>query len=188
MSNGVAIRPVILLDMDGVLANFVQGLIDTMKLDTTHDQWSSWSHHKTIGISDDEMWASTKFPAWWENLDPYPWASRLVSCLRGVGDVIFCTSPSLCDSCPSQKVAWLRSHELMHERKNDYQIGPRKELNAKSGAILIDDSDDNIRKYRDAGGTAILFPQPWNERSHVKQDKVFYIVSLLDRLLNGEKS
>ena len=76
----------------------------------------------------------------------------------------------------------------MPQRRNDYQIGPRKELNAKSGAILIDDSDDNIRKYREAGGTAILFPQPWNERRLVKQDKKFYIMSLLNILLNGTKS
>ena len=130
-------------------------------------------------MSDEEMWKPTNDGKWWTQLKEYVWAKRLVLELRRNGEVIFCTSPSLDPTCPSQKVAWLRETGLMHQRKNDYQIGPRKELNAKSGAILIDDSDSNVAKFRDHGGTAILFPQPWNENNSYRGDKVDFVLSQL---------
>ncbi len=120
-----------LLDVDGVVCNFVDGLIATHGWPITHDEYTSWNHHRTFGVSDDAMWEPTNNGSWWIRLKPYEWAHRLVDELRKLGEVIFCTSPSLDSTCPSQKVAWLRGHSLMHQRKNDYQIGPRKELNAK---------------------------------------------------------
>lgn len=171
-------KDVILLDMDGVICNFVDGLISSMGLPITHEQYTSWNHHHTLGYTDEQMWEHTRVGNWWENLEPYPWAHYLVDNLRNIGEIIYCTSPSRCSSCPSQKVTWLRKHGFMDENKNDYQIGPKKELNAASGAVLIDDSEDNVRKYRDAGGRAILFPQPWNKCGEIKSssDKLEYVL------------
>lgn len=166
---------IFLCDVDGVICNFIQGLIDAHGWDIKHDDFTSWNHHHTLGVSDEEMWKPTYDGKFWLNLQPYPWANELLEILRSQGTVIFCTSPSLDDSCPSQKVAWLRNHGFMSRSKNDYQIGPMKELNAKSGAILIDDSDSNIKKYEDHQGRAITFPQPWNEARDVINDKLNYI-------------
>lgn len=66
---------------------------------------------------------------------------------------------------------------------NEYQIGPKKELNAKSGAILIDDSDKNVENYRAAGGCAILFPQPWNKNSQYIESRTDYVLTTLDNIL-----
>jgi 5'(3')-deoxyribonucleotidase len=156
---------VILLDMDGVLANFVDGVIASLGVYeiVSHDDWASWDYHRELGFTDEQMWAPTREPGWWEALDPYPWAGELVEYLRSSGfKVVFCTSPSTDCKCPMEKVNWLRKHGLMDRNKNDYQMGPMKELNAMSGAILIDDSDTNVEKYEKAAGRAILFPQPWN--------------------------
>ncbi len=166
---------IFLLDVDGVLCDFVGGLIKSHGWPITHNEYTSWNHHRTFGVTDAEMWEPTNSGKWWLELEPYPWALRLVCQLQKLGEVIFCTSPSLDATCPSQKVQWLRNHGLMHSRKNDYQIGPRKELNAKSGAILIDDSDSNVTKFREHGGKAILFPQPWNASAHMRCDKVDFI-------------
>ena len=163
---------IILLDVDGVVCNFVGGLIASHGWPIKHEEYTSWNHHRTLGMSDEEMWRPTNDGKWWTNLQEYDWAKRLVSELRQVGEVIFCTSPSLDATCPSQKVAWLRATGLMDSSKNDYQIGSRKELNAKSGAILIDDSDSNVFKYREHGGAAVLFPQPWNRSKTYSGDKV----------------
>lgn len=167
---------IFLLDIDGVLANFVQGLIDSTGWDITHDEWSSWSHHRTLGISDNQMWHPTNLEDWWVNLNPYPWALDLVLSLKEIGQVIYCTSPSISSSCPGQKIDWLRKHGLMGNRENSYQIGPHKDLFAKSGAILIDDYDINVSKFREANGKAILFPQPWNENRELKGDVVKYVL------------
>lgn len=172
-----------LLDVDGVICNFIDGLIKSHGWGLVHDDFASWSHHNTLGVSDAEMWSVTNEDGWWLGLDEYPWAHRLVDGLRERGDVIFCTSPSLDYKCPSQKVRWLREHGFMDERKNDYQIGPRKDLNAKSGAMLIDDSDSNTEKYAESGGFAILFPQPWNEARVNIEDRVEYILRYVDMLI-----
>lgn len=132
-----------------------------------------------FGITDEEMWAFTKEEGWWANLPEYGWAWRLVTELQCLGEVIFCTSPSLDHKCPGEKIQWLRDRGFMSHRKNDFQIGPRKELMAKSGAILIDDYDVNVDKFRQNGGAAILFPQPWNENRSVKEDKVEFVLKQL---------
>lgn len=171
---------VILLDVDGVICNFVEGLIRSHNWFITHDEYASWNHHRHLGMTDSDMWAPTNDGVWWTKLRPYPWAMYLVSELRERGEVIFCTSPSLDSTCPSQKVTWLRKHGFMSERKNDYQIGPRKELNAKSGAILIDDADSNFEKYVEHHGDAILFPQPWNANKEFIGDRLQYVLAKLD--------
>ena len=170
---------IFLLDMDGVICNFVDGLIRSAKWTLEHEDWVSWSHHQTFGITDEEMWAFTKEEGWWANLPEYGWAWRLVTELQCLGEVIFCTSPSLDHKCPGEKIQWLRDRGFMSHRKNDFQIGPRKELMAKSGAILIDDYDVNVDKFRQNGGAAILFPQPWNENRSVKEDKVEFVLKQL---------
>lgn len=156
-------QQVLLLDVDGVICNFIDGLIRSHGWPFTHADFDSWDYHQKHGVSDAEMWEPTNDGKWWLGLDPYPYASQLVSDLYKSWDIVFCTSPSRDSTCPSQKVQWLRKHGFMKEHDVNYQIGKRKELNAGSGAVLLDDSDDNVRKFRQAGGNAILFPQPWNE-------------------------
>lgn len=174
-----------LVDVDGVICDFISGLIKSHGWDMKHDDFASWSHHHSIGVTDEEMWSVTNDGEWWTKLPEYTWAQALMAGIRSRGDVVFCTSPSHDHTCPSQKVKWLRDHGFLGERSCDYQIGPRKELNAKSGAILVDDSDSNVSKYREAGGTAVLFPQPWNagrgDTSRRAEDTIMCIDMLIER-------
>jgi len=170
-------KPPILLDVDGVICDFVSGIIKSLGPPIEHPEYYTWDHHKEHGITDEEFWAATTTPNWWLNLDPYPWAGDLLKMLREEHTVIFCTSPSLATDCPSQKVGWLRKHGFMSQWRNDYQIGPKKELNAKSGAILIDDSDSNVEKYISAGGFSVTFPQPWNKCAEFSKDPAFDCIS-----------
>lgn len=154
-----------LLDMDGVIVNFVKGIIKVHNLNIKEEDWTSWDHHKVLGIPDSKLWELTNDGKFWEELEEYSWSRKLYDLLISNGDVIFCTSPSLDHTCASQKIKWLRDHGYMSPFKNDYMIGPHKELLAKSGAILIDDSDSNVKKFRENGGTAVLFPQYWNNNA-----------------------
>lgn len=177
----------ILCDMDGVIANWVDGIIATHKWQTTHDDFRTWNHHEAFGFTEQQMWEPTFDGKWWSKLEPYPWANELVCELMELGDVIYCTSPNRDATCPSQKVQWLRHHGFMDEDGTNYQIGKRKELNAASGAILIDDSDANVQKYRDAGGIAILFPQPWNQARDVAVDRVQFVLHSLAAIVDMRK-
>jgi 5'(3')-deoxyribonucleotidase len=172
-------KQIFLLDMDGVIADFVSSLIVSLGVEnvSTHDDWTSWSYHQTIGITDEQMWKATHPDGWWLALKPYPWAHELVSMLKSRGQVIYCSSPSLKPNCASEKVQWLRNHGFMMESENAYSLGPHKELAARSGAILIDDSDSNYEKYVAAGGEAWLFPQPWNKNRHLSRNKLEFIAS-----------
>ena len=42
-------KPTFLLDVDGVLANFVQGMIDSHSLSISHDEYITWDMHRTLG-------------------------------------------------------------------------------------------------------------------------------------------
>lgn len=175
----------ILLDVDGVLCNFIDGIIKSKGLDITHDEWVNWNHHRYLGMTDEEFWDITRSPEWWLNLQPYPWASDLILVFNDLFDVVYCTSPSLDSSCPSQKVEWLRRQGFMSNSRNDYVIAPKKELLARPDAILIDDSHENCDKFRLAGGKAIVFPQPWNsvEVDGKNDDKVEYIIQRVKTVL-----
>lgn len=154
---------VILCDVDGVLANFVQGMIDSHGWDIGHDDYTSWNHHRELGLSDTEFWEPTNDGKWWLGLQPYDGSQDFVAGLRELGKVIFCTSPNQDASCPSQKVQWLRNHGFLGATSTDYQIGPNKHLNAGSGAILLDDSESNVSEFVTAGGWAVGVPRPWND-------------------------
>lgn len=171
----------ILMDVDGVLANFISGLIATHGWDITHDQWTSWDHHRTLGVHDGDMWGPTEVEGWWAGLPPYRHAEDLMNMFRDE-DVVFCTSPSLHHQCASEKIDWLRKHGFMPVNKNAYMIGPRKDLLAGSGGILIDDSQSNVDRFRAAGGKAILFPQPWNVAENRRHSPLGYVSDMLDSL------
>ena len=53
---------------------------------------------------------------------------------------------------------------------------------AKSGYVLIDDSQDNYDNYTQKGGRAILFPQPWNNNAHLIGDRLGYLQKELKAL------
>lgn len=53
-------------------------------------------------------------------------------------------------------------------------LGEHKHLFAKRGSLLIDDNEAAVRKFREHGGSAILFPQPWNSLGGV-DDPVGYV-------------
>ena len=180
----MAEQQVFLLDVDGVLANFIQGIIDSHGWVMNHDQYDSWNYHRSIAISDEEFWECTYAENWWYYLNAYPWAQEIVGKLEAIGRVVFCTSPNHDASCPSQKVMWLRKHGFLGPQATNFQIGPEKELNARSGAILIDDSDANVKKYRDAGGQAFLFAQPWNAKSAVHTCNMADLNQFLESLEN----
>lgn len=151
----------ILLDCDGVLADFVTASIEAHGRSDTHDQIDSWDYFRDgWGMSPVEFWTALRGRDFWTDIRPYPWIAEFHKKLQELGTVTILTSPCDDTECASGKAIWLDKH--LGIRPSATMIGSRKELLAKSKHLLIDDSESNVNKFRDAGGHAILFPQPWN--------------------------
>lgn len=158
----------ILLDMDGVLADFLSGALEALNRDFNRDitieqyvdRFGQWGTYDFYGISQKEFWDSIQnTPNFWYNLKPLPWYKELHEMLSGIGEVTILTTPSLDPSCAMQKLQWL--NDKMGIGSNQVLMGARKYLLAGNG-ILIDDYSENVNKFKQAGGDAILIPSNWN--------------------------
>lgn len=149
-----------LLDCDGVLCDFVTGSIKAHNISGyTHDDVKHWSFFEDWGMSATEFFDGVKGYDFWFNLEPYPWAHKFVETL-GLDNFVITTSPTMDPECVQAKLDWLYKH--FNILMTNVMVGSRKELMAKSGMTLIDDSLSNVAKFKLHGGNALLFPQPWN--------------------------
>lgn len=162
----------IFLDVDGVLADFNSAAMDACEIDPDKVDFSKWSWFESAGITYEQFWHWIELDdTFWIDISPYHWAQTLVDLCRRFAPVIFCTQPGRQSSGASQKIDWLRYQGFMGDKENDYIVcGDFKHMLAGSGGTLIDDRQKNIDRWRAAGGTAITFPQPWNQRSRIAID------------------
>ena len=63
----------------------------------------------------------------------------------------------------------------------DFLIGPPKWICARPDQLLIDDNDGNVESFRERGGQAILFPQPWNLNHRLCGDRMGYLSDELSK-------
>lgn len=152
---------IILLDLDGVLVDFVSGALKALGRSEKHDDVKSWNFYHEWGISDKEFWDSCSTPGFWYNLKLYPWAKEFYDSLQKYGDIIISTSPSSSPLCVQEKVSFCK--DKLKVKSRNIMVGSRKELLARKGRILIDDYTENINNFQKNGGTGILFKQPWND-------------------------
>lgn len=158
----------ILLDMDGVLVDFLSGALKALNRDFGRDitieeyaeKFGQWGTYDYYGITIKEFWNSIHTtPDFWMNLEPLPWYKELYALLSEMGEVTILTTPSLDPACAMQKLQWLRYY--LDIDSDAVFMGSRKYLMAGNG-ILIDDYFKNVDAFRSAGGEAILVPSNWN--------------------------
>lgn len=178
----------ILLDMDGVISDFVTAAL------TLHDRldafeiWlaGEWDMPTVLGISSSEFWKriDAEGHEFWSQLTPYPWKDELIGVIRQTAPFTILSSPSLHAECPTGKINWLREH--LSSVFHDFLFGHSKHLCARPNSVLIDDRDSNVERFRAHGGQAILFPQRWNSNFQIK-DRISYVAGELQMLGNDEK-
>lgn len=83
--------------------------------------------------------------------------------LVGKDNICILSRPTEDPACLAGKLEWIQNHcpPWLHRQ---YLLGPPKFRCAKPGALLIDDSNDNVDKFYAKRGDAILVPRPWNRR------------------------
>jgi 5'(3')-deoxyribonucleotidase len=163
---------IILLDLDGVLIDFISGCLKVLGRHEKHDDIKSWNFYREWGISDEEFWEKCSVPGFWYNLELYPWAKEFYSSLKKHGDVVISTSPSSHPLCTQEKIAFCQ--DKLGIKRRDIMVGGRKELMARPGRILIDDYIENINNFNKNIGTGLLFKQPWNDG--IDRDQIIELV------------
>jgi hypothetical protein len=128
----------------------------TLACNLTHPTKRDWTPSS--------FWGSLGYGVW-HNLPMRPCCHELLDdCAKIVGqkNVFICTKSLPQPYHYSGKMEWIYRH-LPGWIHGQIQINGQKETNARPGALLIDDSLGNVKKFMDTrGGQAILVPRPWN--------------------------
>jgi 5'(3')-deoxyribonucleotidase len=177
------IEPVIYLDLDGVCADYVSAAIRAFgrRPQEVMAYWQAelpgeYSLPAVLGVESRVYWRTidAQGESFWSGLQAYPWFDQIYASLSEVAPVIFLTAATWAPECHSGKIKWLQARFGGSFR--DYIITAHKQQLAVPKAILIDDYDRNFERFRQAGGSGILFPQVWN-RNHTVSDRLDFVLS-----------
>jgi 5'(3')-deoxyribonucleotidase len=168
----------ILLDMDGVVVDFIRGICDFYDMDygSTIDNWNPLGEYdltQTVAFREAGIDQSEFYPTlaqrpmeFWRNLLAYPNAPHLYNLINGgFKNWLFVSAPIPSAACYAGKFEWV--NDFLEQRATTRLILTRhKEWLAAPYTLLIDDSDSNVKQFVKAGGHAILYPQPWNSNAN----------------------
>ena len=152
----------VVLDMDGVLCDFVAGVAHLFRVE--REKIRSIRCWEDIGKQEDDFWdtidkAGFGLYGFWHGLPALPWASRLVAAAKeGGARVLAASNPGTSPWAHVGKPMWLRDHFP----DIDFCLCSDKSILARTGRLLVDDFPQSVKAWRLKGGHALLFPQPWN--------------------------
>ena len=155
----------ILLDMDGVLVNFVDAALTVHNIKPI-ENWTPGVEDvcDLVPMSKNDFWGKIDKTSheFWANIPKYPWTDDLIKIVKKSNiPFTIATKPSRNMFSASGKIECLR--RLFGKKFNDFMIGGQKYLMANPETLLVDDWTPNMKPFIDAGGQFYLFPQPWNK-------------------------
>jgi hypothetical protein len=155
----------IFLDVDGVIADFVGGV---RKLYEMPDDWVPKTYmfsQSDLGMTWDEFSKRVNNTlGFWTRMETCADGMEFLNEIRhqcisyGVPIVCLTAPMQRCDDFYTERLDWISRHVVV----DDVIFAVRKHHIAAPGKLLIDDCDSNVDAWRAAGGTAILWPRPWN--------------------------
>ena len=174
-------QPRILLDMDEVLADFTGGACCvhgwTPEQLQAQQPIGVWGIAEPMRLTEEEFWAPIVAAGkpFWVGLDELPWARSILDLVRSVTDDWFIVSrPGWDADCYSGKAVWLKGF-FGNYKFDRFVLTAHKHLLACPGTILIDDSEDNVEQFIEAGGYGILFPCRHNKLHQYAYNPVGYL-------------
>lgn len=176
-----------LLDLDGVLVDFVGGMCRAHCRANPYDEDRNSGQYEITdlwGMSATEFWepADAEF---WAGLEMCPDGHQILEAcvsLFGTDNVCLLTSPSLNEGATDGKVRWI--YENLPAFKRQFLVGAAKEFCAHERAVLVDDYDSNVEKFRRHGGRAVLVPRPWNTRHESQSIAAGLVAGELSNIVN----
>lgn len=175
----------IMLDVDGVLANFRKGVHDAFGKSydyrTLSEKWTFWDDWDDVT---GDMVNSICDVLFWQHL---PWMHDGNSILDAIYQkfnplqIYLLTTPMNNVESPTGRWAWVRDNIPQFYKRTIITQAP-KHLLARPDTLLIDDKDENVDGFREAGGKVLLVPRPWN-RLHQQANRTSqYVREFLERI------
>lgn len=174
-------KPVVLFDLDGLVADFRGGALAKHKSKVVPDP-TSWSFWDDMGITEDEFWWPLRGSRFWSGLKPLDDGMALFKKVAKVlpkRQIGFLTS-AIAVGAADGKREWIDKH--LPGYGPNMLTGTVKHLAAAPGKILIDDSHDNTDAWEEFGGHALLVPRPWNRRAKECKDGQFCVMTAMTEL------
>lgn len=187
----------ILLDMDGVLCDFMKSACLLWDRPQVADELEIGQYmiNEPLGLTMTQFWQGIdNHGNWWcDGMLQFEWARPLYKELSNIAPVTIATKPNRDPHCPSGKFRWLKKH--IPKSTRSFMIGQDKYLMAKPNHVLIDDHEDNITLFKRHGGEAILFPALYNNNRDVyltykdePQKMVQWVISEINVINNRGKT
>lgn len=166
----------IMLDMDGVLVDFVTGLCGRLNKENPYNSPEPFqmnrSIEKLIDVPDHKAVNDIMSdPNFWIELDPLPWFDQIVQFFMetfGKSNVGILSSPGYRISPETYygKVEWIKKH--LPKVRSRIAIFHEKSFLKNPDIVLVDDYDNKIDSWNPCPTCQI--PQPWNRNwNHVEQ-------------------
>lgn len=163
----------VLLDMDGVITNFHKGVCDAFNREYNfeemirYDFWEDWEG-PDVTRGDVNSMCNQKF---WRSLEWMPEGKETLKIIEeayGKENIFLFTQPMPHPGSWTGKRLWVCSQMYDYINRLIVTSSPRS-LFASPNTLLIDDKDENVDAFIEAGGHAVLIPRPWNKlrRHHV---------------------
>ncbi len=161
-------KPVVLLDVDGVLADIITASLPIVQRLTgrqhVHDDVIDWSIADSLGLTADQ--AETFYVTWrcrgfCRSIPPYAGAVAAIERLRSVAVVHPVTSPFNSDYWVGEREAWLQDH-FGFDRKDIVHTEAKHLI---SGDVFIDDKPSHVVRWQkaNAADVGVLWHQPYNQ-------------------------
>lgn len=152
------------LDMDGVLVDFRRGICEALNkpIYPASQKWYFWEEWPDITF---EMVNNACSIDFWRNLDWMPDGKEILSIIFNkfnINQIYILTTPMPNPNSPTGKWLWIKDNLPEFYKRTIITQAPKKLL-ANSDTLLIDDKDQNIDEFVNAGGRGILVPRSWND-------------------------
>ena len=155
------------VDVDGVVADLVGGLLDIIHQRSGQrilpEQITGFEFQKSM---DEQLWLLAQEiliePGFAKSLKPYPHAVDGITQLRNLGRVVFVTSPFVKNpTWAYERGCWLR-HHTDADWKDIVHIDDKSVF---GGDVLIDDAPHQLKAWVNTGRPAIRVVRPWNNNA-----------------------
>lgn len=182
-------KPTVLVDCDGVLADFVGGVcreVNKTIPERVHQfkpkDFTEWD----IGRLLPSYWKGiVSRPGFCYGLEPYPDAKEGMKTLLDSGaKAIVVTSPWTSDSWISERIEWLRCHFSIDRTNIIFADSGHKAL--IKGDFLIEDNLPTLQDWsRENKGYGYLIDRPWNQDATLL-DRVDSFSAAVEAVLRGQ--
>lgn len=175
--------PRVLIDVDGVLADFLAPSLPILAGLTgrawTVDDFKTWDLFDTVPREYEQaFFAAVNQPGWCRSIPVFPLAQEGVRVLREMAEVYIVTSPmNHVPTWTHEREGWLKEH---------FHIPHKKVVHTSAkylcvGDVLVDDRPANIESWEEEhqDGLGLLWDQPYN-RDYQARSRVSTWTEVID--------